>query len=671
MLAQARIQQRTPAAIIAFGITLALCMAPALAIAKDTQPTSNKQPTQQLASTTTAPQPATPTANGFTVEKCTITAQIQTDASMRASVQNTLQLGKNCNAFYWSIAPLNGDSSTTINSVRMAYINQEGKLISDWVSLTNSFFDADLRQTLNALNPENATLSGSDTATLTNKPKWTYDTAEKRLYAFFPSENTTLLQGNKDAEVSSPENNPVQTSSTIILDIDYTVENAVMAYNDVGEIYWYYISGGNNMPIWNLSVVIKLPMPRSIEVQPGETVVAWGHGAAGTVDVQEDGTIHYDAPYVASRQYMMAHVLFPVSWLENMSRETRLLHSGLRKTYAIETEDTWTDIETAYKTNFLSVNAAFVILCVGGIVAALVVYFNRGRENKSFAGDLLAISGIPKKELREYLFTQTSPVVINRLLQRAHTVESDFTESLMYLIDIDAVTVSTDDAIRLDTSTFKGKNSAAAIQILQERNLASPLDYLRLHISKSAKDSKRKLAPTERETLKILFDDIADGYPALPLTEIKNYARTKPKRFTKLFKEWEAKAQEAITTANVFDTQSTKLQRSLLITAIVYVAIGIIGSFTTGSVFIAGSGIITALAIVAIAFKCSARTPKGVELALMAEVLESNAGTGEDTSAYSTDTAKTNFEDSRINCQAFPAIAFREMLEAALLEAYK
>lgn len=639
-----------------------------------------------------------PSENGFIVSRSSISAQVQTDASMHISVQNRAKIGRNCNVFFWSLASLNSNSKTSINSVRIARINDNGDISGEWMNLAGSFFNTDLRDTLSKLSHENASLGeGNGEQASANSGTWMFDSSENMLYAFFAPQQIAASESEEDGQKQS------STVTELVIDIDYTVSDAVMTYDDVGEMYWYYLSGGNKMPIWNASAVIQLPVPHGTTVEPGETVIAWGHGATGTVDVQSDGTIHYKAPYVAQGQYMMAHVIFPVSWLENISRETLQLHSGMRKAYAIEGEEDWTDTSTAHAVNSFTINAICVGICAIGLAAAIILFFKRGREDAPNENDLRAIAAMDSNQLRKRLQESVSPAVISRLTRNGRLSDADFTKSIEYLIGSSAITVSsnagnishaasaekrtgaaaaacaTADSVCAIANpmrtTMKYPHSDVAERVLNQRRAPNTLEAVRLHIGKNAKNSR--LHPTEQATLKVLFEDIADGYPTLPLSDMHKFAKAEPARFVDLMEGWQSTLSCEMAEADVFDAKSAKLRRKMSIAATLYLVFGIALGIAFGSPVVAVCGIATSIVMAFVASKCAKRTSKGIELSLMSELLQTKEAVHEadatkaapEASATEHDTAESGANEQAT--PAFPAAEFTKMLEDDLSEAYK
>lgn len=62
------------------------------------------------------------------------------------------------------------------------------------------------------------------------------------------------------------------------MELDYSITNAVLAYKDISEAYWTYVSLDWPVASENVTATITLPVAQGETVIPNDTVRAWGHG---------------------------------------------------------------------------------------------------------------------------------------------------------------------------------------------------------------------------------------------------------------------------------------------------------------------------------------------------------------------------------------------------------
>jgi uncharacterized membrane protein len=90
--------------------------------------------------------------------------------------------------------------------------------------------------------------------------------------------------------------------------LEYQLKNVVTLYNDTAELYWKFFDQSNTSPISHLKIEIELPKG---EVSAEELKV-FGHGPLnGTVSIQEDKKILYEANSLSSGEMVEVRILFP------------------------------------------------------------------------------------------------------------------------------------------------------------------------------------------------------------------------------------------------------------------------------------------------------------------------------------------------------------------------
>ena len=213
-------------------------------------------------------------AGSYSSPKTDITMQVETDGSYRVIEYRVLDFQGDSAYVGWSFTSLAETASVQINGMRLAQADADGNVEGDWKTLSSTSFSAKW-------------LAGGVSSGAT----YAYDNAKNTLYAF-----------------------PQVTDSRVIVELDYTITNAVLAYKDISEAYWTYVSLDWPVASENVTATITLPVAQGETVIPNDTVRAWGHGPQnGTVSVDSAGTVVLHDDVVNPGQYATAHVLFPAS----------------------------------------------------------------------------------------------------------------------------------------------------------------------------------------------------------------------------------------------------------------------------------------------------------------------------------------------------------------------
>lgn len=349
--------------LIAVTATTALAGAPTLTAA--TAPAHAETATLARATTPVATLTATPAAYGaqatFENPSLSVTAQVQTTGAAHVVEHRAFAFGGQFDVLRWPFTGLPEDAEITVAQVRAAQTDDAGNIAGDWTVLTPTSFSSDWRQAVEgaggnlAEQLRDATADGEPPLPAPNT--WALDERQRALYVFFQ-----------------------QTSAHMLFEVDYTVANAVAAFDDVAEMYWDYVPARDDVLTRDVTATVQLPVPEGTAVTPGETVLAWGHGAAGQFDIGADGTITFTVPEVPAGQYANAHVLFPAEWLPNLTVEAKQAHSGTRADDARAEEEAWTDTYTSRIVNELGLNIAALAICALALLAADIAYLALGRE---------------------------------------------------------------------------------------------------------------------------------------------------------------------------------------------------------------------------------------------------------------------------------------------------
>lgn len=463
-------------------------------------------------------------------------AQIHTDGSLHVVEQRAFSPDEGYSVLKWNFTGLPGDAQITVGSIRYAPIDAEGAIVGDWAALPEAPFQSAWRSVLDAgaaltdedidLAMESASQDGSASVALPESGAWSLDERARTLYIF------------------------ADLSADCLVECDYSAKNAVFIYDDIAELYWDYISPNYEAEMENVQVTVQLPVPDGIEAVPGQNVLAWGHGPAGSVDIAAAGTVEYSVEDVLPGQYAQAHIIFPQSWLNNVPREMKVANSGVRKDSAIAEEGRWTDTWSNQRINSLSLQigvtaACFIVLAAGGV---LFVLFSREKETAA-ASDACEGSAIPVQALMGGV-----PAIAGRAYRWNRKSMDDFVASVIDL--------SRRGALNIDRVCSASDMQSAK----RENNPADAAFYPDISISITPKTKNVVSSDVDRETLRVLFDVFADGYQSLKWSDILSFARRFPDEFAEAMEGWQDRLSQDVASLELFD-RGTSVVRKMLFAA--------------------------------------------------------------------------------------------------------
>ena len=399
---------------------------------------------------------------------------------------------------------------------------------------------------------------------------WSYDEQQKTLYVFFDAYDESL---------------------NVI--INWTVENGISAYDDMAELYWKYITDGWAVDSQNVKATVNLPVPAGQTVSAAENVFAWGHGPLdGTVHFNDDGTITYSVSRVSAGQFAEARVLFPVEWLPNLSDSSKALHAG-QTIYdsALADEQHWADEANYERIASRAYVGFWIVLSIGLIIWALVMFFRWGKELKPRFTDTYW-RDVPDKEL--------PPAVIGRVMDFNAEKSSQFTATLMNL--------SAKGVVRIDKGSYANRRGKM-VEDYYLTLLPETLDLV-------------EIDDLERKAINIIFGDIAKGENQLWLKSIELYGKDHPEKFAKKMEQWQGKLTSEVNKAQLFETKSDSLQGGMLVIAIGYFVIGAAMWMFFDNLIQLVPIIPTSLILLGISHFMSRRTTRGAEVAAKSNALK-------------------------------------------------
>lgn len=453
--------------------------------------------------------PAQAEAKSYTCPKVDITANASTDGSLDVVEQRTFDFDGDFTAVWWTFDSIPDNGTLKVNGVSLTKIDSEGRPIGESMPLSETSFNLDWRE---------AGGPGTDA--------YSVDSPKNSVYVFFHASDEKM-----------------------VITLDYTIVNGIVAYKDVADLYWKYIGDQWEVASENVTLTVNLPVPQDGSVIAGDTVRAWGHGPLdGTVTINGDGSIVYTTPKVNPGQYAEARVAFPVEWLTNLKGEEALANRD--KNYLdtiLSKEQAWSD--QANRDRVFSL--AFVIGC--GIVAVLLIawalrlYFKYGREHKP---------EFTEEYWRDVPSKQDHPVVMARLWRWNRESNDDLTATLMHLSHL--------GAIQINKGSYEQPASFGRTKTVD--------DYYLTRVPAVA-DSLTD--PIDRIAMGILFGQIANGADSLWFGTIQKYGKDNPEEFVEALESWQGVVTAAVNRRDFFEAKGERYQWVLLGVAIAFGVIGV------------------------------------------------------------------------------------------------
>lgn len=544
----------------------------------------------------------------FTVDKVSIDANVETDASLQVVERRVLTFSGTTKAttdnpsalrnVIWPISSLDANARVETMTIRVAPVDENGDVSGEWTTLDRHAFNIDLRE-----------------GKMFDTPSFALDEEESTIYLFLD-----------------------QSVSRVVVEVDYQVSNAVLAYRDVGELYWSFVPGGWKTESRNVTFKITLPVPAGTTVVPGETVRAWGHGPQNmTCTVGEDGSITYKSDVIPETMYGQAHIVFPASWLSHLSGEKSLVNRDyMRLEYAVSEEATWTDSWASSQINSAWLHLVCALICILAIAVAYLMYRLFGKRaapatDESFDGVPLAVAG--------------------RLSRWNHESDSDITVTLAALdalgvIDARVLPVSEKDRLamcaELEAAAKKAEENGKKPprkRILPDIELTLNGDPNALEDTSGLKDvmlisaqgdASVVRAPDDdedsahrgaqaglvlnRKVIEVLFKLMANGERTIRASKLIALAREDRNTYLDPIRFWRTTLSDQVAACDLFDSKSDKCRRFLGWLAIAMVVAGLVLMFLNGDVLSLIMLCASAAVVAYLSFYTRRLTQRGVAL---------------------------------------------------------
>ena len=496
-------------------------------------------------------------ADSYEMPKVIISAAAQTDGSLHVIESRTFVFEGTCTKMKWAFEDLSDEAKLIINGVRITRPSETG---GD--ALSEDLQSVPFRSQWRDDESPDGSVYAFDTS---------YDTA----YVFFSAADETLT-----------------------ITLDYTVENGIIAYKDVAEVYWKYVSSQWPTESSDVTMTLSLPVPQGAQIKLGENVRAWGHGPSdGVVTLDASGTISYTVPCVLSGQYSEAHVIFPIAWLSNLSaKASKDNQETTHLTTAISEEQTWTDQGKIASIFSLWQEIVCAAVCALLLAWVLFRYMVWGREYKPSFTETYWCE-LPDENLH--------PALIGRLWRWNRKSIDDFVAEMGFLMQKGVLRI--ERAPHGDTGETPAASRAQASQDCR--------------IVRQACDENAALTTLDDTAIEILFTDIAQGSDMVTFSAIADYAQDHREVLRKKIADWQKMLSVEVAKCDFFEGRSKRIQVRLMVLSLLLFIGGLVSGALSGNQLFALFMIPTAVALFVIANYMPRRSVYGNEIVAKCKAL--------------------------------------------------
>lgn len=463
--------------------------------------------------------PSAAWAADYTMPKVDIEATVGADGSLHVVEERTFSYtGGSSEAVFAFDVPYSGELE--VNGVWVGDpddIDQNGNVIS--TPLQRVSFDLDWRD---------------DKGTGPTVSSYAVDDVRDAVYVFFSA-----------------------ADESCVVTVDYTVENALGVYRDVGELYWSYVNSNWEVDSQNVTLTVRLPVPEGADIVPNETVRAWGHGPEdGTVAINADGSVTYACPTVRSGQYAAARVVFPTEWLSAVPQKVRLEHQATEILDSVIAEEAaWSDTASSHREGSLTLHAVVVAASVLLLLASAIMWACCGKERRPrWAGGVWDRAPEPGMH----------PAVVGRLWRLDRASSKDLVASVMRTVSAGLVGLRREEAVN-------GVNGVQVRWFLTRKTEGSG-------IAGPKGDGGSELTAAERldeATVSLLFDDIAEGARTLAFDGIVRGADAIPRQYVEAVRAWQDALSAEVRTRGLFDERGWRLQAPVVAIGTAWALLGV------------------------------------------------------------------------------------------------
>lgn len=463
-----------------------------------------------------------------------IDATVEDDGDLHVVEQRTFDFSGDFSAVWWSFDSVPQGATVRVDGVRMA--NGTVGEASSWTELASVPFRISWRDE-----------GGPDSTS------YSFDEPQDTVYVFFDESDTTVT-----------------------IELDYTVIDAVRAYADVGELYWQFVGSGWEEDSGNVSATIALPSSGQA-VQAGVDVRAWGHGPLDSaVEIADDGSVVYQVPSVSAGSYAEARIVFPSGWLSGVQQgDVNDYRSTMRLDDVIDEEQEWADSANAQRAYSLVTLLVSIVICLAVLVYGIVSFRRYGKELAPTFTD---------EYWRDEPVAGEHPAVIGRLCRFDRESPDDFTATVLHLANLGALRIDAVDG------TAKGYVLTRVPEV--ERSLNSEID---------------------RKAMRLLFDVAAEGCDTLPMRDIRTFAQDHPQEFSDALADWQGVVSARSIAGEYFESYSQAKRSRMAAIAVLLVVGCVFLSIVLDNPLMVAPSVVVGVALFVVSRFMDRRTQKGAD----------------------------------------------------------
>lgn len=537
-----------------------------------------------------APAPAfadsNPDSGEYSIERVTISANVQTDGSLHVVEQRVIRFEENhANLCWWQDLP-GGDSVEYLAGISVAQMDSIDQQELDLVPLEYAEYDPEWRE-----------------GSVPSRDVYSFDAEHGRTYAFFNV-----------------------TGEYVLLQSEYDIVGAVQLYKDCAELRWKFVAAGQwSSASQNVSCTVSLPVPADAQPVVGKDVYGWSHGPEG-------GGLNFDAgvnsvtvweEVVPADEYSEIRILMPAEWIGNATPEVASKHAGsLRRDKVLQEELEWVDQKAYRRLSELSAFIVFAILSILFTAFALLMYALFGRVRK--------VKGEADAPLLGFVQNQSAPV-ISRLWHWNRALPQDFAACVLGLVEKGAIRVGWKHVE--GGLPEAGEADAAASEHLHGEALISPGDSETpaedealaeggpgtpgktggdlCFLEETGAVSRSDLNGLEKLAMGIIFDSVGSGSRSVWVDDIACSGGMQAEQLSYRFDSWHSKLKRMVVQAGYFESRGLFWQRALVLVAVAYLVVAVAVSLALNSFWPALLALACAIAVVAIANQLGRRSKNG------------------------------------------------------------
>lgn len=498
--------------------------------------------------------PQTALAKSYSMPRVDIAAEVQPDGALQVQEQRTFDFDGSFTCVWWTFDSLPAGSSLEVTGVSLT--NGSGRA----VELSEVPFQTQWRS------------SGGP-----GYASYSVDVDLASVYVFFEADDEQLTVG-----------------------LSYRMEGAAQAHSDVAELYWQYVGSQWAEASDDVSCTVTLPVPAGVAVQAGENVRAWGHGPLdGNVSVNDDGTVTYIVPSVASGEFAEARIAFPTDWLAGIDASDVIAGDALPG--ILSEEQQWADQANARRGAAVALLVGCILVALALIAWALVMFFRHGREYKP---------RFQEEYWRDVPDPKAQPPEIGRLWRWEKESPDDFTAEIMQLAH--------KGAVRME----KGSYPDARGRLVE--------DYCIVKVPEVADAVNAGSDPVGRAVLDMLFDKFPAGGSAATESSqqhvwfgtINKYGEKHPEEFNSAMSLFQATLSRKVDNLDYFEAKGSMLKMAMASIA-VFAAVGsVVLGFWIENLVPAVAGVAAGVVLFVVSRFMSRMTRHGAEVRAKAEALK-------------------------------------------------